>query len=135
MAATGATGSDSFDGSDGPAGSGGWPGVDERLARDRARTIEQITTLARLVGEIVAAARDVATDDEHDPEGQTIAFERAQAAALLRQARARLDDIEAARARLAAGGYGVCERCGQPIATARLDARPIARTCIACARS
>jgi RNA polymerase-binding transcription factor DksA len=107
--------------------------VDERLALDEAHTVEQIAALARVVGEIVAATRDVATDDEHDPEGQTIAFERAQAAALLRQARDRLSDIEAARARLRAGTYGTCDQCGQPIAVDRLEARPAARTCITCA--
>jgi DnaK suppressor protein len=117
----------------GSGGPGGWAGVDERLALDEAHTVEQIAALARVVGEIVAAARDVATDDEHDPEGQTIAFERAQAAALVRQARGRLSDIEAARARLRAGSYGTCEHCGQPIAVDRLEARPAARTCITCA--
>jgi DnaK suppressor protein len=118
----------------GSAGAGReWPGVEERLAQERASTVEQITTLSRLVGEIIAAARDVAADDEHDPEGQTIAFERAQAAAILDQARARLGDIEAALMRLRTGTYGTCERCQQPIATGRLEARPAARTCIECA--
>jgi len=36
-------------------------------------------------------------------------------------------------ARLAAGSYGVCERCGQPIGEARLAARPAAVLCIGCA--
>ena len=31
------------------------------------------------------------------------------------------------------GTYGRCEVCGQPIAPERLAARPVARTCIACA--
>jgi RNA polymerase-binding transcription factor DksA len=44
-----------------------------------------------------------------------------------------LTEVEAAIDRLAAGAYGVCEQCGQPIATARLEARPAARTCIGCA--
>jgi DnaK suppressor protein len=107
--------------------------IDELLAHDRARTMDQIVQLSGLVGEIIAAATDVAVDDEHDPEGQTIAFERAQAAALLDQARDRLADIDAAITRLRNGTYGICERCGQPIAADRLEARPAARTCIACA--
>jgi DnaK suppressor protein len=44
-----------------------------------------------------------------------------------------LAELDAARARLAAGTYGVCERCGRPIAPARLAARPEARLCIDCA--
>ena len=35
--------------------------------------------------------------------------------------------------RVADGTYGVCASCGDPIAPGRLEARPTARTCIACA--
>jgi DnaK suppressor protein len=108
-------------------------GVGERLVSARADTVEQIAALAADLAGIVAASTDVATDDEHDPEGATIAFERAQVAALLDQARARLADLDEAAKRLADGTYGVCERCGQPIAPERLAARPAARTCITCA--
>ncbi|HEY1488035.1 MAG TPA: TraR/DksA C4-type zinc finger protein [Micromonosporaceae bacterium] len=110
-----------------------WPGTAQRLVRERDDTAEQIANLSSLVGEIIAASTDVATDDEHDPEGQTIAFERAQAIALLEQARTRLADIDSALDRLRSGSYGICERCGGPIATERLEARPAARTCIVCA--
>jgi RNA polymerase-binding protein DksA len=82
---------------------------------------------------VVAASRDTNADDEHDPEGATIAFERSQVDALLRQAREHLGEVEAALGRLDAGTYGVCEVCGEPIAEGRLEARPVARTCIACA--
>ena len=81
----------------------------------------------------MAASRDTNADDEHDPEGATIAFERSQIGALARQARSRLDEIDAALARVAAGTYGVCESCGLPIGEERLAARPAARTCIRCA--
>jgi RNA polymerase-binding transcription factor DksA len=108
-------------------------GVGERLASARADTVEQIAALTADLAGIMDASTDVATDDEHDPEGATIAFERAQVAALLEQARARLADLDEAAERLADGTYGVCERCGQPIAPERLAARPAARTCITCA--
>jgi RNA polymerase-binding transcription factor DksA len=45
-----------------------------------------------------------------------------------------LAEIAAAQQRLRAGRYGICERCNAPIDPARLTARPIARTCIDCAR-
>jgi len=45
-----------------------------------------------------------------------------------------LDDINAAQSRLAAGTFGICERCGKFIALARLRALPAARLCIACER-
>jgi DnaK suppressor protein len=97
---------------------------------------EALHRLAGLTGDfdaVVAASRDANADDEHDPEGATIAFERSQLAALVLQVRGHLAEAEAAIERLVAGTYGICERCGQPIAKARLEARPVARTCIGCA--
>jgi RNA polymerase-binding transcription factor DksA len=108
------------------------PGPDDLLA-ERARTIDQIDALTREFDGIVEAAELVATDDEHDPEGHTIAFERQQVAALLRDARSHLRDLDDALARMAAGSYGTCESCGRPIAAERLAARPASRTCIDCA--
>ncbi len=108
---------------------------DPRAALDGARrqTEERLAALTRDYDGVVAASLDTNADDEHDPEGATIAFERAQVSALVRQARDRLVEIDAAHQRLAAGSYGVCEVCGRPIAAARLEARPEARTCVGCA--
>jgi DnaK suppressor protein len=103
------------------------------LLVDRCATVRRINALAEDIGAVVEAASDVATDDEHDPEGATIAFERARVGALLDQARHHLVDIDDALTRLDDGTYGVCERCAAAIASDRLDARPVARTCITCA--
>ena len=105
----------------------------ELLAAERIRAIEQVALLTADLNEIINASTSVATDDEHDPEGATIAFERAQVAAIIDQARGRLADLDRAIVRLREGTYGRCEICGQPIAPERLAARPAARTCIACA--
>ena len=99
--------------------------------RDEARL-----RLARLTGDytaVVAASRDSNADDEHDPEGATIAFERSQIGALARQAEHHITEVDAALGRLEDGTYGVCEDCGGPIAAGRLDVRPVARACITCA--
>ena len=74
-----------------------------------------------------------ATDDEHDAEGATIAFERAQAMALLEETRIQVEALDTALARVEHGSYGVCESCGQDIAPERLAARPSATLCITCA--
>jgi DnaK suppressor protein len=108
--------------------------VTDPLAAQRAAVLRQIEALTGEFDEVVAASRASNADDEHDPEGATIAFERQQVVALLAQARARLADVDAALARRDAGGYGVCESCGRPIAAERLAARPATRTCIDCAR-
>lgn len=103
------------------------------LLDDRRRTVDLIASLDRSFASIVDATRLTSTDDEHDPEGSTIAFERSQTSSLLASSRAHLADVDAALQRLADGGYGHCERCGDRIARERLAARPAARTCIACA--
>jgi DnaK suppressor protein len=103
------------------------------LAAERAAALDRVAGLEREFGGIVEAGRSAATDDEHDPEGATIAFEREHLAALLSQAREHLAEIEAALGRLDDGSYGVCSSCGQPIGAERLAARPAARTCIGCA--
>jgi DnaK suppressor protein len=105
----------------------------EMLLAERDRVRQRIAALEREFAGIAEAASAGGTDDEHDPEGATLAFEREHTAALLRQAREQLTAVDAALDRLADGRYGVCERCGQPIGEARLAARPAARTCIRCA--
>jgi RNA polymerase-binding protein DksA len=105
----------------------------EILAAERSRTADRIAALSADVEAVMEASRLVATDDEHDPEGATIAFERSQTSTLLEDARQRLEQLDLALARLEAGEYGVCAKCGQPIAVERLRARPTASTCIACA--
>jgi DnaK suppressor protein len=103
------------------------------LAAVREQVLRRLAGLDAEVAGIIAAARDANSDDEHDPEGATIAFEREHAAALARQAREQLAGIDAALARLDEGRYGTCERCGGPVGAARLAARPAAATCISCA--
>ncbi|VVJ22139.1 Uncharacterised protein [Amycolatopsis camponoti] len=112
--------------------------MDERTAtelieRARAETARLAEALARQRDEIVAASEFTSADDEHDPEGATIAFERAQVQALLRQAQDELAALAQAADRVRAGTYEVCERCGGPIAEGRLMALPATRRCITCA--
>ena len=103
------------------------------LLAERARAGQRVAALEREFAGIAEAAGAGGTDDEHDPEGATLAFERQHTAALLDQARERLAAIDAALARLEDGRYGRCDRCGQPIGADRLAARPAALTCIRCA--
>ena len=108
--------------------------MSDPLGEERAAAQAQIEALTREFDEVVAASRSSNADDEHDPEGATIAFERQQVAALLEQARRRLADVEVAIRNVEGGIYGICETCGRPIGAERLAARPAARTCIDCAR-
>ena len=72
-------------------------------------------------------------DDEHDPEGSTIAYERAKVLALLAAARRDLVAIDAALRRTDDSTYGACLTCGRLISHERLDAVPATTTCIDCA--
>src|SRR5215470_12423065 len=105
----------------------------ELLLAERARARERVAVLEREFAGLAEAASAAGTDDEHDPEGATLAFERQHAAALLEAAREQVTAVDAALRRLAEGRYGVCERCGQPIGAGRLEARPATTTCIRCA--
>ncbi|MEX0426178.1 TraR/DksA family transcriptional regulator [Nocardioides sp. DS6] len=104
----------------------------DRLLAERERTLRRLSELTGDYQGFVEASRDTNADDEHDPEGATIAFERSQVGALVRETHDRLREVDAALARLDAATYGVCERCGRPIPAERLEVRPAARTCVAC---
>ena len=103
-----------------------------RIDAERAEVERRIRSLRARFDAIVAGSEYTTDDDEHDPEGSTIAFERAQVSALLTAASAERDELVAASARLEDGTYGVCERCGRSIAPIRLDALPATRRCIDC---
>ena len=70
------------------------------LAAERARVLERLAALTGDYDAVVAASLDTNADDEHDPEGATIAFERSQIGALVAQAREHLAEVDLAVARL-----------------------------------
>ena len=107
--------------------------VRETLEEQERRARERVAALEREFAGLAEAASAAGTDDEHDPEGATLAFERQHAAALLAAAREQVAALDDALRRLAEGRYGVCDRCGEPIGAERLAARPAAVTCVRCA--
>ncbi|WP_152347296.1 TraR/DksA family transcriptional regulator [Brevibacterium sp. CFH 10365] len=112
--------------------------MDETTMRDlledeRAEAQALIARLTQGIDEISAAREGDNSDDEHDPEGATLAFERSQAATLLEQTKDRLGAVAEALTRLDEGTYGICSVCGTTIAEARLKARPYAAKCVDCA--
>ena len=102
------------------------------LETERAASERLLASLTRDFDGIVEASADSNADDEHDPEGSTIAFERSQVSTMVEQVRGRLAEIDAALERVGDGTYGVCERCGAAIPDGRLEARPVARSCVPC---
>ncbi|WP_432565569.1 TraR/DksA family transcriptional regulator [Kineococcus sp. SYSU DK003] len=105
----------------------------EALEAERAGALARIAGLERELASALEAAAEGTADDEHDPEGSTTAFERAQVSAVLEQVRTRLSALEDALARVGEPGFGTCEVCGRAIAPGRLAARPWATRCVECA--
>jgi DnaK suppressor protein len=106
-----------------------------RIHAERQRLQALVDSLTANFADLAEAADASPPDDEHDPEGHTIAFERSQLTsrrdeylrtiAELAEAERRLDDVEAA----------VCQSCGDEIPHERRLAVPTATRCVNCARS
>ncbi len=89
-----------------------------------------IATAESEIAERLGDAVGGAGDDPADMGAKT--FQREHDLALTQNARELLERTESALARIAAGTYGVCESCGQPIGKARLQAFPRATLCVTC---
>jgi RNA polymerase-binding transcription factor DksA len=109
------------------------PSTRSVLQSERASASDRIDALKTEFDWLAGDSDDANGDDEHDPEGSTVAFERARVAALLADAESHLLDLDRALAKLAAGTYSLCEVCAQEIPEGRLEALPATRTCIGCA--
>ena len=71
----------------------------------------------------------------HPAELGTHSFEQEFTLSRLSNDGDRLEQIEAALARIAQGNYGACEECGGRIPKARLEVLPDAAYCVKCASS
>lgn len=101
----------------------------------RATLVEQRSNLRHEIGsqgadpdtDEVAFADDAGfADRSHSTE------ERSRLISVVRALRSNLRLVERALAKMDAGTYGTCERCGRPIAPERLEALPWAMLCISC---
>ncbi|MCF3141142.1 TraR/DksA C4-type zinc finger protein [Paenarthrobacter sp. AR 02] len=100
------------------------------LEEEKAVKLNLLAALRSDITSVNHARQDSNVDDEHDPEGATIAFELSQASALLEQSQRGLAQIDAALERIAAGTYGLCAVCGVVIPEGRLEARPWTPVCV-----
>jgi DnaK suppressor protein len=107
----------------------------EALLAKQTETIESLRGLDRSFTDIVESARDSNLDDEHDIEGTTIAASRAMVSSLVAASQQQLTETNEALARVEAGTYGQCLRCGRPIEPGRLKARPATPWCMPCAQA
>jgi DnaK suppressor protein len=105
-----------------------------RLRDDLSRNQAVLSRLERDHLNLIQASQSSNADDEHDPEGATIAFEREQLVSIMARVRQTVTDLQQSLGDLDDGSYGICQGCGKPIEPARLEVRPQARSCVDCAR-
>ena len=109
-------------------------------------TMEQIRT--RLLDELAAVNKQLedygaGTEGEgtnfHADEGfadsAQVTAERSEMLSLIDQHQQLRTDITAALARIDAGTYGTCDRCGRDIPAERLEAVPTTALCVDCKQS
>ena len=96
----------------------------DELRAEYDQTLSEITELQR------ERLTDSAGDDQADTGTKT--FEREQEISLANSILERITQVERALERLDEGGYGWCERCGNPIPVERLAAFPSATLCVSC---
>ena len=116
------------------------PAADRFLADQRALLVAERASYMEQAESLRHEAEKLAEDmepgdiqfDEESGEGDTLNVERERDLALSAQARAAVDEIDRALAKMDAGTYGICARCGNPIPKARLKALPYAAPCVAC---
>ena len=93
-----------------------------------------------------AHLREEIEEQGADPDADEVAFvddagfsdrshsteERSRLISVVKALRSNLRDVDRALAKIDAGTYGACERCGKPIDPERLEALPWAVLCIDC---
>jgi DnaK suppressor protein len=86
------------------------------------------------LSEIAELQRDRLIDSSGDDQADTgtKTLEREQEISLANNLLDRINQVERALERLEEGGYGWCERCGNPIPVERLAAFPSATLCVTC---
>jgi DnaK suppressor protein len=108
--------------------------------RQRAALLAERSTYVHQAEELAAQATSLAQEhepgdvqfDEEGGEGGTSNVDRELDLLLSAQARAAVEEIDRALAKIDAGSYGRCEQCRQAIPEARLEALPHAALCVTC---
>ncbi len=106
------------------------PAVDYRalLEEERSSLAEQLSELG-----FDATGAGRFSYDSNFADSSQVTAERGEVEALVGELRSTLSEVERALEKLSAGRYGICERCGEPINPARLEAMPAVKFCIVCA--
>lgn len=110
------------------------------MATQEGLKVQLESERVRLARELVALAGEERAGGEpershyatHLADDATETFDQERSLALARHLQGVLGQIEHALQKMDSGSYGLCDRCGEPIAAARLEALPQATLCLAC---
>ena len=114
--------------------------LDKFLAEQRQLLLEERSTHVMQAESLKEEADALAAEmepgesefGEEGGEGGNLSIERELDLVLSAQAKAAVEEIERALAKIEAGTYGLCEKCGREIPKARLRVLPHAPLCVAC---
>ncbi|MBS2965563.1 TraR/DksA family transcriptional regulator [Actinocrinis puniceicyclus] len=104
--------------------------VETELRAEVDRLRADVAAADMALADLLRDASDGAGDDQADAGSKN--FEREHEMSIAANARDMLVQSERALARIAAGTYGACESCGEPIGKARLQVFPRATLCVSC---
>ena len=102
----------------------------ERLKKEKAELLEKLEQL-RTLGQPSAERKEGSPFGKRE-EGADEASELEKRLALEERLGESLNEVEHALQKYEAGTYGLCDSCGQPIETGRLEAIPQASLCLSC---
>lgn len=108
--------------------------VRARIHAERRRLEALVASLTANFDDLAEAADASPPDDEHDPEGHTIAFERSQLTSRRDGFLRTIAELAEAERRLDEGAASLCDGCGKPIPLERRLALPATTRCVACAQ-
>jgi DnaK suppressor protein len=103
--------------------------LDER----RLELTEKAQRLADTFASVHSSRSDGSADGAHDAEASSLRTEWSRMSGFQGEAVEELAAIDRALQRIIDGSYGRCVRCGEIIPEGRLQIKPAAELCIACA--
>lgn len=106
----------------------------KQLLEERERLVEQAKHFQRRASaeDQSDESSELADYDNHPADAATETFEREKDLAIDQNTTQLIENIDRAIEKIDNGTYGICDRCGNVISKARLEALPYAAFCIEC---
>ena len=103
--------------------------AEKALRKEREQLVHQLDELG------AAETGDLRADIDFGgsfADAASVTAERTEVLGLVESIKSQLDDVDKALAHIAAGTYGICDRCGNEINPDRLEFRPASVLCVNC---